>query len=137
MLLVKLCICVCLGDEGHLPVDPPPPHLGPPLAHLPAHDEPGGVGGEEMGTGQGVTHGRDGVPGPTPEVEEATEDLDHGGDMTGQDHGPTTETDTETGTETESGTEMEIETGEDIRTADEQGWIKLPTCYCAFLFLFF
>lgn len=115
MLLLKQCISVYPGDEGHPPVAPLPPPLGPPLALLPVHavpdvDEEGGMGGDP-----GHNHGRDDVPDLTPGVEEGMEGPDPGGDVTGHARGPTTETEIERGTETETGT------GDDTQHAGERG----------------
>lgn len=68
-----------------------------------------------MGVDPGVARGQGGALGPTPEVEEGTEDR--GGDVTG--HAPTTESENETGIETGIGTETGI--GDDTRHVEEQG----------------
>lgn len=119
LLLLKCCISVCLGDEGHPPVAPRPhlpgPHLGPCLVHLHAHAEPGvDVGGGMVGA-PGLPHGRGDDPDLTPEVEEGTEEVDLGGDATEHAHGPTTENGTGRGT------------GGDTRLADEPGQLDRPT----------
>lgn len=62
-----------------------------------------------MGAVPEAAHGQEGVPDPTPEVEEETEELDPGEDGTGRDHGPMSEKGTETGT------------GGAIQHADAQG----------------
>lgn len=74
-----------------------------------------------MGVDPGVARGQGGALGPTPEVEEGTEDR--GGDVTG--HAPTTETENARGTENETGIETGIGTetgiGDDTRHVEEQG----------------
>lgn len=113
MLLLKQFVSVCPGDEGHPPVAPLPhphiPHLGPPLALLPVHVAPG----VDAGKGMGGDRGREGVPGLTLGVEGGTGGPDPGGDVTGRDRGPTTET----GSETETGSG----TGDGTRHANERG----------------
>lgn len=135
MLLLKQCVSVCPGDEGHPPVAPlplpPAPQLGPPLALLPVHavldvDAGGGTGGDP-----GPDHDQGGVLGLTPAVEEGTEGPHPGGDATGHDHGPTTETETES----VRGTEIGTGTGEDSQHADGRG--KTPPCLPTVLQLFF
>lgn len=115
------------GDGGHPPAAPLPPHLAPRLAPLLAlplvHGVPDVVVGEEMVGDPGADHDRDGVPDLTQEVEEETELLHRGGDVTGHDHGQTTETEseTETGSGKGTGNGTGIGTGDDNQRAGEQG----------------
>lgn len=131
MLLLKLHVSVCPGDEGHPPVvplpRPPAPHLVPPLALPPAHAVPDVDAGGGMGGDPGPDRGRGGVPDLIPGVEEGS---DPGGDVTGHDHGPTTGTEREKGIETGTGTG----TGDDIQHADERGWS--PQCLKCFTNVF-
>lgn len=129
VLLLKGCVSVCPGDEGHPPVVPLlrlGPHLSRPLAPLPAH---GATGEDEEAGMEGVhAHGRDGAPDLTPGVEEVTEGVDLGGDMTGHNLDPMTETESETETETEKGT------GDGTLHADGQGmtsscFLSVPLFY--------
>ncbi len=117
MLLLKLYVSVSTEEEGHPPVAPLPPppahHLDPSLVPLPAHAVPDMDGGAEMGGDPGPDRGQDGVPDRTPAVEEGTEGLRPGGDVTGHHRGLTTES--------ESGTETGTGTGDDTLHADEQG----------------
>lgn len=103
------------GDEGRPPVaplpPPPAPHLGPPpaLPHVRAVPDADVV--ERPHGDPGPDRGRDGIPDLTPGVEEGTEGPHPGGDATGHNHGPTTES--ERGIETGKGTE----TGDGTRHA--------------------
>lgn len=114
------CFCVCSGDEGRLQVTPHHPCLAPrlglPPGHLPVRAVPDGDVEEEMDADRVVVHGLDGIPDLTQEVEEGP-----GGDVTTQDHGPTT------GPEREIETGIETGTGDDIQHADERGQINFPT----------
>lgn len=123
VLLLKLHVSFCPGDEGHPPViplpppPPPAPHLVPPLALLPVHAGPVvGMGGGMAGD-PGPNQGRGGIPDLIPGVEEGS---DPGGDVTGHDHGQMAETEREEGTETGTGK------GEDTQHADDQG--KMTKC---------
>lgn len=99
---LKRCVSVCPGDEGRLPAAPLPPllalHLGPPPARPLVRVEADEDGGEGTGAVPEAAHGQEGAPGPTPEAEEETEELDPGEDGTGRVHGPMSGTGTETGT---------------------------------------
>lgn len=82
------------------------------------------VAGEEMAGDPGADRDRDGVPDLTLEVEEETEPLHPGGDVTGRDHGLTTETESETETGNGAGTGIGIGTGDDNQHEDERGKIS-------------
>lgn len=116
-MLLNLLVSACPGDEGRPPVAPlpPVPHLGPPLACLPAHgttvmDVEGGTAG---GRAHARAHGQGGVLGHTPVAGEGP-DLEGG--ASGRDLDPTIET----------GPETETETGDDTHHTDEQGLTLLP-----------
>lgn len=111
-MLLNLLVSVCPGDEGRPPVPPlpPVPHLGPPLACLPAHgitDVEGGTAGDHD-----RAHGQGDALGHTPV---AGEGLGPEGGAIGHGLGPTTETGPEIGTET----------GDDTHHTDERG-LTLP-----------